>query len=406
MVYDLPESEKTCRCCQSELVCIGEDRSEKLEFIPSVLKVVEHIRPKYSCRQCETVTAAKKPDEVLPKSMAGSSLLAEVILGKYQNHCPLYRQSKILERAKIDIPANTLCNWVMGVGDALEPLSQALYDQLKETYALQADETPVKNAKENKKGYMWCYHGLDPGNRFIIFEYQLSRSASVPEKTLEGFSGLLQSDGYAGYNGLRSNKHIQGIGCMAHARRKFADVVKISNSKKRGKSHEAVSRIAKLYRIETKARNEKLTHEQRYQLRQREAVPLLKALEKWLEKSICHVPPKSGIGKAISYALKQWPYIKAYADHGEIEIDNNLAENQIRPFALGRRNWLFVGNERGAKVAATLYSLIQTCEINKINTRDYFNAILNKLPAVRRGEIDTKSLLPQFIDFDTINPKS
>lgn len=158
VVHDLPETEKNCPCCQGDLICIGEDRSEKLEFIPSVLKVVEHIRPKYSCRQCETVTAAKKPDEVLPKCMAGSSLLTEVILGKYQNHCPLYRQSKILERAKLDIPANTLGNWVMSVGEALEPLNQALYEQLKATHALQADETPVKNVQENKKGYMWCYY--------------------------------------------------------------------------------------------------------------------------------------------------------------------------------------------------------------------------------------------------------
>jgi transposase len=345
VLHDLKESEKTCACCQSQLVCIGEDRSEKLEFIPSVLKVVEHIRPKYSCRQCETITAAKKPDDVLPKCLAGSSLLTEVILGKYQNHCPLYRQSKILERAKLDIPANTLCNWVMGVGEALEPLSEALYQQLEITYALQVDETPVKNVQENKKGYMWCYHGLDPGNRFVIFEYQLSRSAAVAEKTLANFNGVLQTDGYMGYAGLRKKSTIQGIGCFAHCRRKFADVVKISHSKKPGKAHEAMSRIGKLYLIEKKARDQNLSALQRYQLRQTEAVPLLKGLKKWLGESVRHVPPKSSLGKAIDYALKQWPYLEAYANHGEIEIDNNLIENQIRPFALGRKNWLFVGNE-------------------------------------------------------------
>jgi hypothetical protein len=142
---------------------------------------------------------------------------------------------------------------------------------------------------------------------------------------------------------------------------------------------------------------------QRYQLRQTEAVPLLKGLKKWLGESVRHVPPKSSLGKAIDYALKQWPYLEAYANHGEIEIDNNLIENQIRPFALGRKNWLFMGNERGVQVTATLYSLIKTCEINKINTPDYFNSILNKLPAVRRREIDANSLLPQFIDIDTLS---
>lgn len=396
VMHDLDESEKQCACCNSDLVCIGEDVATKIEHIPPSIKAIEHVRPKYTCRQCETVVAAKKPDEVMPKSMAGSSLLTEVILAKYQSHLPIYRQSKIFKQLNIDIPASTLGNWVLQVGEAAEPLQEAMYQQLNQAYALQVDETPVKNAKEDKKSYMWCYHCLDPGNRFIVFEYNLSRSAKVPQNRLSDFAGILQTDGYAGYNGLRMKNDIEAVGCFAHARRKFADVVKIADAKKPGKAHEAIAHMQKLYNIEEKARSNNLSHNERYELRQNEAVPLLIKFKQWLDKSIRHVPPKSAIGKAIDYALKQWPYLAAYADHGEIEIDNNLVENQIRPFALGRRNWLFVGNDRGAKAAATLYSLIQTCVLNDVNPRDYFNAILPRLPAVRRGEIEALSLLPQF----------
>lgn len=396
ITHDLADDEKQCGGCNDHLVCIGEDKSEKLEYIPATLKVIEHIRPKYACRQCETVKAAKKPDEVIPKSMAGTSLLTAVIIAKYQQHMPLYRQSKFFKQNKLDIPANTLGNWVLQVGEALDPIIQAQRQQIAKTYALQADETPVKNKAENKKSYMWCYYGLDPGNKYVLYEYNISRGAHVPEATLAEFNGVLQTDGYSAYSGLRAKSSIHGVGCWAHARRKFADVVKIAGAKKPGKAHEAVSRIQKLYRIETEARDRQLTHQQRYELRQKKAKPILDKLEKWLEKSIGQVPTKSAIGAAIAYALKQWPYLSAYVNHGEIEIDNNLIENQIRPFALGRRNWMFVGNERGANAAATIYSLIQTCIINDINPQEYFNAALPKLGAVRRGEIDATMLLPQF----------
>ena len=396
VVHDLTDEEKQCSCCNQKLVCIGEDKSEKLEYIPASLKVIEHVRPKYACRQCETIKAAKKPDEVIPKSMAGTSLLTAVILAKYNQSMPLFRQSKYFLQNKLDIPANTLGNWVLQVGEALLPIIQALRQQLAKTHALQVDETPVKNKAENKQSYMWCYYGLDPGNCFVLFEYNISRGAHVPQTTLAEFTGILQTDGYSAYSGLRAKPQIHGVACWAHARRKFADVIKVAGTKKPGKAHEAMSRIQKLYRIEAQARDEQLTHQQRYELRQKNAKPILDKLKPWLEQSIDQVPPKSVIGKAIAYALKQWPYLAAYVDHGEIEIDNNLVENQIRPFALGRRNWLFVGNERGANAAANIYSLIQACIINDVNLLQYFNTVLPQLAAVRRGDINAESLLPQF----------
>lgn len=396
VIHDLSDTEKSCSCCKNKMVCIGEDVSEKIEYQPSVLEVIEHVRPKYACRECQTVTSAKKDNQLIPKSMAGNSLLTEVILMKYHFHIPLYRQSQILKQNQIYIPANTLGNWVLQVGEALAPVEAAMRQQFSLIKALQVDETPVKNKDKDKKSFMWCYHSLDPGNHFVLYEYNDSRGAHVPNEMLTNFKGVLQTDGYAGYNALRHKDDVHGVGCMAHVRRKFIDVIKIAGSKKMGKANTAVAMIKKLYEIETQARDQVLTHQERYQLRQKKAVPILKRIKIWLDKSINQVPQKSAIGRAIGYALRQWPYVSAYADHAQIEIDNNLAENLIRPLALGRKNWLFVGNERGAKAAAIIYSLIQSCIINDINAREYFNAIMAKIPAIRRGDIDATTLLPQF----------
>jgi transposase len=395
ITHDLSESEKICACCQSPLNYIGDDVSEKIELVPAIVKVVEHITKKYACNTCKSAISAKKSDDVIPKCMAGTSLLSEVIISKYQYHTPLYRQSKILLHAGIDIPDNTLGNWVMKLGDALQPLRDAFIELISKTRTLQADETPIKVLSDNKKSYMWAFHSCDPGERFVLYEYDLTRAASVPDRILGEFKGILQTDGYGGYNIQRVNTSIISIGCFAHARRKFTDVIKVTATKISGKAHQGLSFIDKLYRIERKARDEKLSHVKRHELRQKEALPILSKMKAWLDKSISTVAPKSAIGKAIAYSLNQWSYLEAYTHHGEVEIDNNLVENLIRPFALGRKNWLFVGNERGGAAAGIIYSLIQTCILNGFNTREYFNAILPLLPKVRKGEIAATSLLPQ-----------
>lgn len=393
--HDLPESEKTCDSCHSPLSHIGDDVSEKIELIPAIVKVVEHVTKKYACNTCKTAISAKKPESVIPKCMAGTSLLSEVIISKYQYHTPLYRQSKILLHAGIDIPDNTLGRWVMRLGDAFQPLRDALIELISKTRTLQADETPIKVLSDNKKSYMWAFHSCDPGERFVLYEYDLTRAAFVPDRILGEFAGILQTDGYSGYNVQRTNTSVVSVGCFAHARRKFTDVIKVTTTKISGKAHQGLSFINKLYRIERKARDEKLTHIKRHELRQKEALPILSEMKAWLDKSILTVAPKSAIGKAIAYSLNQWSYLEAYVHHGEVEIDNNLVENLIRPFALGRKNWLFVGNERGGAAAGIIYSLIQTCILNDVNTREYFNAILPLLPKVRKGEVSAISLLPQ-----------
>ena len=394
ITHDLSESEKSCSKCGNRLEKFGEDRSEQLEYVPSQLKVIEHICLKYSCRCCETVGSASKPDSPLPKSMAGPSLIAEVIIKKYEWHLPWYRQSKIFAQDGLDIPANTICNWFLQSGEVLEPLSIALKEQINNTRLLQADETPVKVLKDNARGYMWGYHSLEPDNRFILFEYNRSRSGKTASDNLERYHGILQTDGYSGYNSLRAREDIISLGCWAHCRRYFTDVVKISS--KAGKAHEVVKWITKLYQIEARAREQNLDFTARKELRQSQAPPILQKIREVITKSI--PPPKSALGKAITYALNQWEELTRYVDHGEAEIDNNLIENQIRPFAVGRKNWLFLGNERSAKIAAFFYSLIQTCRINNIDARKYLIYALTQAAGMRRGEVDPKDLLPQYID--------
>jgi transposase len=271
-----------------------------------------------------------------------------------------------------------------------------LEEQLKFTHVLQADETPVKVLDDNIRGYMWGCHSCEPKNKFILFKYSDSRSGKVASDILRDYTGILQSDGYSGYNELRFRDTVINIGCWAHCRRNFVDVIKIASTP--GKAQEIVKLINELYHIETTARNQNLDFSERQKLRQKEAVPILEKIHESLTKA--NAPPKSSLGKAITYALNQWQYLKKYTDHGEAEIDNNLIENQIRPFALGRRNWLFLGNEKAANTAAFFCSIIQTCRINNIDARKYLIYVLTQAGEMRRGRINPKILLPQFIDIN------
>lgn len=397
IIHDLTEEEKTCGC-GNQLQKIGEDKSEKIDFVPAKLKVIEHVTIKYACRQCECIKCANKPESPMPKSMATTNLVTDVVLKKYDEHLPLYRQSKILEREGAIIPDNTLGNWVMGAADALSPLGEALWRQINTSKYLQADETTVKILKPDKKGYMWLYHGLDPGNRFVMFEFDLTRAARVPENRLKYFSGLLQTDGYSGYKNIGTQDSVTHLGCWDHARRKFVDADKICASKGKGIAAQFVALINKLYKIERRIKNAAV--DVRYQMRQSESKPLLDEIFEKARK--LNAPPKSTLGAAITYLKNNAQYLMRYCEHGEAHISNCLAENIIRPFAIGRKNWLFIGNETSANKSALLYSLIQSCKMNKINPRNYLSYVLNQSHAMRRGDIDAKSLLPQFINHDLL----
>jgi len=397
-IHDLTPEQKICQCCGEELHKVRDEISEILETIPEQKYVVEHIHPQYACRQCETMHAAKKEMSPIPKSMAGASLLTEVIINKYQYHLPLYRQSKIFQSSGIDIPDNTLGNWVMQSGEVLYDLDAALRSEILLAKYLQVDETPVKVLNPEKKAYMWCYLSPLENHRLIRFRFDLTRSGNVVDGDLDSFRGLLQNDAYAGYNAIRSKEEVIPFGCLAHCRRKFVEVVKIGSVKSIGKAQEAIEYFKLLYKIEDKARIEKVTLEQRKKIREKESEPILKQLEAWLIQTQSQVPPESHIGKAIDYTLKQWPYVMKYVHYGETEIDTNLVENAIRPFALGRKNWLFVGNERSAQIGALFYSLIQSAKLNHLNPRIYLHYILTQVHALRKKEIEAKDLLPHRID--------
>jgi transposase len=395
--HDLPEGQKNCKGCHNPLERIGQDVSEQLEVLPLQLYVAEHIRYKYACRCCQTLEMAPKPKAPIPKALAGGSLLTEIIVNKYQYHLPLYRQSKILASYNALIPDNTLGNWVMASGNGLMLVYEALWKAILETRYLQVDETPVKILKPEKKGYLWTYFAPHLGAGLVIFELSLTRGAIVPEERLASFKGLLQTDGYGGYNGLRKRDDITGFGCLSHARRKFSEVLKISKNPS-GVAAQLIERLKPVYALEDRMREQNLSFHTRKRLRQKQAWPILKEIRPWLKQQLIKTPPKSKLGGAIEYTLKQWRYIIAYLRHGSVEIDTNLVENKIRPVALGRRNWLFMGHEDSGKFHALWYSLVLSAMMNGLNPRVYVHYLLTQTHALRTKSVKPESLLPHVID--------
>jgi transposase-like protein len=263
-----------------------------------------------------------------------------VALNKYQYHLPLYRQSKIMQSYGITLSDKTLANWVMASGDALLKIYEAMWIILKRRY-LQVDETPVKVLKTNKKGYVWAYFAPNVGKGLVVFEFSLTREGAKAAERLKTFNGLLQTDGYAGYESLRKRDGIVAFGCFSHARRKFSEVIKISGDKQ-GIAAEMIERMKPLYALEARLREMGADHRTRKRLRQKIARPLLKDIHRWLRSIKDQVLPKSKLGNAIAYTLKQWSYLIAYLRHGMAEIDTNYVENKIRNIALGKKNWLFI----------------------------------------------------------------
>lgn len=399
-IHDLSQEQKVCTCCGKPLHYIGQEQSEQLEIIPSRYCIIEHIRMKYGCRPCDSIVMAPKPLAPLPKAIAGPSLLTDVILNKYQYHLPLYRQSKIMKSYGLVVSDKTLSNWIMGSGEGLLKVHDALWVILKNRY-LQVDETPVKVLETNKKGYVWAYFAPNVGKGLVAFEFSEDRLGSIAFKRLKTFNGLLQTDGYSGYKALRDREGIVGFGCLSHARRKFSEVVKTSKNTV-GIAQEMIERMKPLYALEARMRDAALNHHTRKRLRQKSARPILKDIHAWLRTVKPQVPPKSKLGKAIQYTLNQWPYLIAYLNHGMAEIDTNYVENKIREIALGKKNWLFFGNKNCGKIHALFYSLIISAIINDLNPRVYIHYLLTKIHDIRRGVIDPITLLPDRIDCDAL----
>jgi len=397
IIHDLPEAEKVCACGHA-LHKMGEDKSEQLEFIPAQVKVLEHVRYKYACRQCEAgVKAAPLPAQPIPKSIATPGLLAHILISKFNDHVPLYRQEHILQRYQIELARSTLCHWVLSCGELFQPFIHLIRKNIIQLNYLCVDETPVQVLEEvnkiNKsKSYIWVYLTGLPDNRLVLYDYQPTRRSTVVNTMLKDFKGYLQTDGYAGYHELQAKACIIAVGCWAHVRRKFMDIVKVNKTE--GKAWEAIKLIKQLYAIEKEAREKKLAFDKIKTLRQEKAKPIINGFKVWLEKTLLGVPPQSRLAKAIQYTLNQWPALTTYLDNGELMIDNNIIENAIRPFALGRRNWLFMGNERGATAAANIYSLIMIAKANQLDPYRYLRYLLEQLPLCKTNE-QRELLFPQ-----------
>lgn len=400
ILHDLSDAEKVCPCCQGDLHQIGKERSEQLEYIPAQLKVLEHIRPKYACRHCEKhntqtpIVIAPVPASPIPKSIATPSLLSQVIVHKYQFALPLYRQEALFKQHGIELSRKTLSTWMIRCADLLEPIIQRLKQHLKEQPVIHADETPLKVIQDEKtKSYMWLYcSGRDSPagdeiKNIVLYDYQASRSGHCAARYLENYSGYLQVDGYAGYEQTASTL----VGCMAHARRKFKEAQDAQKNKQTGKAQWALNHIQKLYRIETQLTNK--SAEEKYAIRQSEAKPLMDAFKHWLDESANQVAPKTLIGTAVHYCLNQWDKLKRYIENGDLSIDNNRAERAIKPFVIGRKNWLFSNTASGARSSAILYSLIETAKANAIDPLKYIQYLLTELPKAN-SDVDLEKYMP------------
>jgi len=399
VTHDIQEHEKVCSCGHP-LNCIGKEESEQLEVIPAQVKVIKNVRLKYGCKACEdTIILAKMPPQTLPKSMAGPGLLAHILVSKYDDHLPIYRQAEIWDRAGVELDCTTMGRWVMSCGDLLMPLIDLMKEDIVASGSVQADETSVqvmneKGRKNKSKSYMWVFKTAGDKNSKIVYHYSPSRSADVISSFLSGFEGYLQSDGYTAYTKFAKTSlgQITTLGCWAHARRKFVEITKVAA--KKGIAFGAVKLIAELYKIEKKANGENLSFEEIRELRQKESKPILEELKKFLLEHQDAVPPKGLLGKAISYTLKNWGHLIVYLERGDLEIDNNATERCIKPFAVGRKNWYFKGCVKGAESSAVIYSLIETAKSCGINPYDYLRDVFIRLPQKISSGESLDDLLP------------
>ncbi len=394
-VIELPEAERQCPC-GCELTEIGEDTSEQLDIIPAQVQVIRTIRKKYACKGCEeSIKTAARPKVLLPKSIASNNTMAYVITSKYADGIPLYRLSGILERYHIDLSRQTLCESVLKVAQQITPLIEHLNQHLRGYPLMHMDETRVQVLKEPGKSaqsqsYMWVQRGGPPDKPGIVFNYEPSRSTQTANDLLEGFQGALMTDGYASYRTVAQTKQLTHLCCWAHARRKFKDAKKVQPKGKTGKADMAINFIAKLYAVEKHSKDSDAAS--RHRLRQDKSTAILEQFHTWLEKAQQQVPPKTTLGKAINYTLEYWPELTRYTENGAWPIDNNAAENSIRPFVIGRKAWLFSNSQRGATGSANLYSLIETAKANGREPYRYLSWLFEKLPEANEGDID--SLMP------------
>lgn len=408
--HELPESERFCPQDGAALQEIGVEATEQIEIIPQQVRVLRHERVKYACPCCDAgLRLAPRPPQVIPKGLFSEGLLAWVITSKYLDGLPLYRQAALLGRfGGTDISRNTLAASVIRVGQAVQPIINLLRDQLLEAPLMYGDETEIQVLKEpgrkpQTKSYMWAQmtdgsgaQGTGPPIR--LFAYTPSRSAEAALRLYAGVrqGGILMTDGYEGYSQLAETHHLVHLACWAHCRRYFNDAVQALPKDKRGPEQLAVQvmdLIAKLYHVESQAREEKLDVSALTLRRVERSIPILEQIKDLVLANLHSVPPKTLLGEALRYTVRQWPKLERFTRDGNYPIDNNPCENSIRPFVVGRRNWLFADTVAGAHASANLYSLLQTCQANGVDGYRYLRRLLIELPKASTAD-EYEQLLP------------
>ena len=373
----------TCPDCGGRLRQLGEDVSELLDFIPGYFKVIRHVRPKLSCTHCERVIQLPAPTRPLERALPAAGLLTQVIVAKYADHCPLYRQAAIYRRCGVDLDRATLAEWVGGASRLVAPLVDALGRYVLAADKVHADDTPVPVLEpgrgRTKTGRLWTYvrddrpcASRDPPA--VWYRYSPDRKSEHPRMHLRRFCGILQADAYSGFGAMYQGGDIIEASCWAHARRKFYDIYAANRSPIAG---EAIARIGALYAIERAIRGQ--LPEQRAAVRQREATPLLEQMHAWLSATLRRLSAKSNLATAINYTLLRWTQLTRYCHDGRIEIDNNSAERSIRPLVLGRRNYLFAGSDTGGERAANIYSLVGSALLNAMDPYLYLRHVLERI---------------------------
>jgi len=379
----LKPAEDCCPDCGGTLGLLGEDVSETLEYVPGQFKVIRTVRPKLSCNRCDRIVQQPAPHRPIARGLAGPGLLAHVVVSKYADHLPLYRQSEIYHRVGVDLERSTLAGWVGGTTRTLEPLVDALKRYVLDTNKIHGDDTPVPvlapgNGK-TKTGRLWTYVRDDrPSGSTeapaVWFAYSPDRKGEHPANHLRDFRGTLQADGFAGFNRLYETGNITEAACWAHVRRKFYDLYQAHRSPI---AEEALKRIGELYRIEKEIRGR--PPNERQEIRNKRAGPLLESLEHWFQESLSKLSRKSDVTRAVHYALGRWKALLRYSTDGRIEIDNNAAERSLRAVALGRKNYMFAGSDSGGERAAAMYSLIGSAKLNGIDPEAYLSDVLARI---------------------------
>jgi transposase len=389
---DLTDAEKACPCCQRPRIRIGADLSERLDYRPASLFVRQVVRPRYACRVCERagddpqIVQPSLPPEPIPRGTAAAGLLAHVIVSKYVDHLPLYRQESILARLGWAVRRSTLCDQIIACAGVLEPLLRLMCDRVRRSAALHAADTSVVLLDPRRTAHAWVYVG-DAANPYTVFDLSVGRSGDAPAEFLRGYTGYVHADGYAGYSPVYEGGATH-VGCMMHVRRYFFDA-RLNDPER---AHEALARIRALYAVEQAAKQKGLTGSALAAYRQQQAGPILTAFAGWLADQRSRVLPKSPIGEALTYATNQWPTLGVYVTDGRLTIDNAAAEQAVRPLAVGRRNWLHLGGDGGLKPTAVLLSLAASIKRQGVNPWVYLKHVLTELSS-RPPDADLTDLL-------------